>query len=289
MTMLTLSYHKALPVIVPSHETINLIVVGCGGTGSFLIPRLARLCLALQEKGLTISITLIDGDRVEEKNIPRQNFAMPEVGLNKSIALAGRHALAFGLDIKAIPDYFKPHFVTHQWNALTVIIGCVDNACARKQISEVICQGSSPGNRNEANHLWWLDCGNHGNGLAAGQVLLGNVNNFNLNIDCNDPQLPSFWVNLPSPVQQHPELIAPPVESSLKLSCAELTRQNAQALFINDRVAIEAVQILSEFLLVKRLRRFACYFDCESGSARSLYTDWETLAKFGARKQEPVA
>jgi hypothetical protein len=46
---------------------------------------------------------------------------------------------------------------------------------------------------------------------------------------------------------------------------------NSQSLSINQRVAAEAFDYLLQ-LTTGKLRRFATYFDLESGSGKSLYT-----------------
>lgn len=58
------------------------LVIGCGGVGSWLVPKLARL-----ERELL----LIDGDYLSEKNLDRQFFARADVGRLKAEALVDRY------------------------------------------------------------------------------------------------------------------------------------------------------------------------------------------------------
>lgn len=84
----------------------NVIIVGCGGTGSRLIPMVAQFmksCPAI----LDPFITLIDGDDVELKNLTRQNFIRPDIGRNKAMVLAERYGGAIDIPIMAIPEYYK--------------------------------------------------------------------------------------------------------------------------------------------------------------------------------------
>src|SRR5512143_3997366 len=76
----------------------KILVIGCGGTGGWVIPHLARLIKSLGVGSLTIA----DGDKVEPKNLTRQNFVASDVGEFKSIALAKRYSAAFGIPIRAI-------------------------------------------------------------------------------------------------------------------------------------------------------------------------------------------
>lgn len=49
----------------------DIIVVGCGGTGSHYIKELGRLLYGMKA-GDRVRLILVDGDSVEEKNLVRQ-------------------------------------------------------------------------------------------------------------------------------------------------------------------------------------------------------------------------
>ncbi len=78
---------------------------------------------------------------------------------------------------------------------------------------------------------------------------------------------PNFCINLPSPSLQHPELLQPLPEelASKRLSCAEIQARNQQNLFVNQQVAAIASEYLLALTLTGGLRRFATYFDGQSG------------------------
>jgi PRTRC genetic system ThiF family protein len=252
--------------------------VGAGGTGGWLIGVLARLMLCIESKtNKTASCTIVDYDTVEQNNIPRQNFQQSEIGLSKADVLAARYSLALGCKISAVAAAFSLRMLDSAWNKLTVIVGCVDNAAARTEISKCLDRnyGEPPP------HLFWLDCGNHA-GSSSGQVLLGTNNHFTLETAFDRKENPNFCVNLPSPALQHPELLqALPGElATTRLSCAEIQARNQQNLFVNQQVAAIASEYLLALTLTGGLRRFATYFDTSSGAMRSLYNCAETLNKF---------
>ena len=58
-------------------------IIGCGGVGSAIVP---SFCL-LKEPG---DITLVDGDKMERKNLNRQMFDASHIGQNKAQALAAQ-------------------------------------------------------------------------------------------------------------------------------------------------------------------------------------------------------
>ena len=90
----------------PLHPiTINLI--GVGGTGSLVLPRLARLDYALKlldHPGLMVFA--YDDDVVEEFNIGRQNFSVSDLGKNKAICITEKCNLSFGLLWESIPKKY---------------------------------------------------------------------------------------------------------------------------------------------------------------------------------------
>ena len=154
-----LSIINAKPIYF-NYPSVRIYVVGCGGTGSFLVPHLCRLANWFYDAGKQISITLIDFDRIEEKNLYRQNFCQAELGYNKAQALAVRYKAMFPkLKIGAIED--RSSAIKLDRSTPTVVIGCVDNAAARKSIEELMieCSGLMAHGLSQI-PCWWIDCGN---------------------------------------------------------------------------------------------------------------------------------
>ena len=264
-----LDYAQACKLLLPSYESIGLVLVGCGGTGSWLAPSLARVGRLLREKfQKKVMIFFVDPDAVEGKNVYRQNFCDAEVGMNKAISLAYRYGLAWGMDIMAIPKAFEGSYFPRDFE-LNIMVGCVDRAGARQDIAGFIS------NRSRA---WWLDCGNF---KAAGQVLLGGGDRYS---DRDPFQLPGYCSRLPIPSVQHPELLQEEIwipESEAGLSCADLAMRDSQGLAINQRVSAEASDYLVRMLLTRDLQKMATYIDLASGSSRSVYITPESVKTGG--------
>ncbi len=272
-----LSYSSSVPLIVPAFNHVEFILVGAGGTGGFLISAIARLMKEIESTtNKTTRCTIIDHDLIEQKNIPRQNFHPGDMGLPKAQVLAARYALAFGIRINALCQRFNAKTIQRSWHSLNVIIGCVDNAVARQEINECLCLSQE---HNRPLNTWWLDCGNH---RASGQVLLGSSNCFESKKAFNNYAQPTFCIHLPSPALLHPELLEVQLEEleTTPLSCAELLARNQQNLFVNQQVAAIASEYLLALTLTGGLRKFATYFDSNSGSARSLYISPKALERY---------
>ena len=260
---LNLDLANALPVLTIGYTEIELWLVGCGGTGSWLAPSIVRLGRVLSSKGKKVKLYFVDPDYVEEANVLRQCFCDAEIGLNKAKTLALRYAITWKMEVGAIAQPFDPDWVTPGYNTLALVTGCVDNARARQSIAQVL----ENNNQRLAPHTWYLDCGNS---RRSGQVLLGS----HLSTQSDDYQFnPLGCFRLPAPTIQQPDLLVPQPEEmeDNTLSCEQLALLNSQSLSINQRVATEAFDYLLQ-LTSGKLRRFATYFDLESGSGRSLYT-----------------
>lgn len=287
---LDLSHLNAKLVLPADYKTIEFWLVGAGGTGSFMAMNLARLAFELKLTGKRVNLNIVDPDTVEEGNIPRSNFCFAEIGLKKAETLAKRIAQAWGMEVGFVNEGYRPKILdskSDDWNAkhldsnkLIFLVGCVDNYLARKELHETIKL------YNERSYyavprIWWID---GGNGRDSGQVLIGN--RLDKKEICQSANKSPILSLLPAPSLQHPELLEPETlktkvqhnqRSTNGLTCAERIRLGEQSLNINQRVAVEMSEILSEFLLTQKLKRCAVYFDLESGSSRSVYSNPEAI------------
>ncbi len=270
--MAKLQFEQPLKLMLPAAHSTSIILAGCGGTGSWLAPAIARVGKILVERfQQDLKIFFVDPDRVEEKNIYRQNFCAAEIGLPKAETLAARYGLAWGIGIDAITTKLEKAAESHNLYAgLTLVVGCVDKTRARREILGMMSRAEI-----------WLDCGNAKN---YGQILCG-VNQ--AQAVKNPFSITGFCHTLPLPSVQHPELITPEPEeqgmplSEGTLSCAEMAMQDSQGLSINQRIAAEAADYLVRILVTKDLMKFASYIDLESGTTQSKYITEKAIKAYG--------
>lgn len=96
-------------------------IIGCGGVGSWVIPALVRL------PG-EFTISLWDGDTLEEKNLDRQLFSSTHIGMNKAAAIDLIY-IATMFDVNT--EYF------HDGSPVgdrSLILCCADNHSARRAV-----------------------------------------------------------------------------------------------------------------------------------------------------------
>lgn len=124
--------------------TRYIMVVGSGGTGSYLVEDLINY-LDLYKEGT--KVMLIDGDVLEEKNLERQGFLSDELGEMKSDAIARRMQTRLGDKVKLESKVgfvnsgkFAYDIITEDEdvdvNNITefILVSCVDNQYARLRI-----------------------------------------------------------------------------------------------------------------------------------------------------------
>ncbi len=91
---------------------MKVFIIGAGGVGSLLTP---TLCMLIGPG----EVTVMDGDKLEPKNMNRQLFGKGDVGRNKAEALASRYRC------NAIPRFYSFGAVEHA--RTDVLMVCVDN------------------------------------------------------------------------------------------------------------------------------------------------------------------
>ena len=252
---------------------INTTIVGTGGTGGFVAEALCRLMI-----GTPGTIVLVDPDRVEPHNVMRQNFYEHEIGEYKAEALAHRLARAFRRPI----DYRTDRFQSNGWRggyggAMTstnVVIGCVDNAQARKEIANAVGERSA---------TWWIDAGN---GKDWGQVLLGN-HRTDRGYAC---AFTNEWCyKVPLPTCQVPGLLDPTPPSVTDIDCAAAILLSDQDPTINQTMATATISLFKR-LVTGECDVMGVYVDQKRGTMTSQSVTPENIAQMtGADEGELMA
>lgn len=253
-------------------------IVGVGGTGSLAAEGLARLLLGYPQ----LRLLLIDGDRVEARNLGRQNFTQDDLWRFKSQALAERLARKYRTPVaySISPLEEKKHDLGRgPLTGCALVLGCVDNAAARSAIASHISTSQ-----------WWLDAGN---GAEFGQLLVGNADGRHL--EGAFDQEKGVCHALPLPTLVRPELLVPPgagtnssprqSETGTELSCAEAVAAG-QGPTVNTWMAALVVEAVRR-LLEGRLEWWQCYLELETMGLRTVPATPEGVARLlGIREKK---
>jgi len=266
---------NARSLLLPVTKGTRLVLIGCGGTGSWLAPHVVRIARLLREvRDQQVSVVFCDHDHVEEKNIFRQNFCEAEIGRNKALSLAQRYGHAWGIPIAAIDQRFSRAIATkndfapsYNDQQTSVFITCVDNNTARREIAK-LCE-SWP--------IWWVDTGNL---KTAGQVSVGRQL---FEKELSPLRLPSVTTWAPAPSLQFPNIIRDTSEevqpvNYTNMSCAELALVDEQGISINHSIASVAASLLAKMLVTKDLRYHCAYVSLDAGT-QFVYNSTRILRK----------
>ena len=219
----------------PMDVPVKIVQLGAGGTGGHIAPHLYRLLYAL---GRPARYIICDGDKVEEKNLLRQNFSPADLGENKARVLAERYSTVFGLEAEYVPAFIEKLETLmelirlNEWeldeNAyektkeMVILLGAVDNNKSRQLCHQAFCQSKD---------LVYIVSGN---GEFSGQVVCGvrrNGHTFFKPIGGVQPEMLKDTDKFPS-----------------ELSCAEASVSDPQSMAANITAAMVVVDMVYNIL-----------------------------------------
>lgn len=240
-------------------RAVKIHLVGVGGTGSALLPRLMQLHFAMLALGhpAGLHVVAFDNDTVSESNIGRQGFFPCDVGQNKAMLLINRLNMAWGTSWDGIPNRIKKSDRIQT----DIMIGCVDTRKARAAIL---------GSISESSHTYYVDSGNAEN---SGQVVIGEIGNKSI---MNNPD------RLPSVADLFPEMVNPELDSKDdRPSCSVAESLKKQSLVINTAMATEVFNILWTLLRTGTLNYSGKFINLDSGTGTPIRMDTDVWARMG--------
>lgn len=114
----------------------SIIIIGVGGTGSFLLTVLLRYLNSRSDVNQNFEVIIVDGDKYEEKNVNRQEFAHSRIGRNKADVQAEVYGKKFpNLRIVSVPKYLGEENIKQIIGEHSVVFCCVDNHKCRYMVS----------------------------------------------------------------------------------------------------------------------------------------------------------
>ncbi|QVK17744.1 ThiF family adenylyltransferase [Mycoplasmatota bacterium] len=208
----------------------GIMIIGAGGTGSALFQDLCRC-------DIKADIYLVDGDRVQTKNIGRQHFSKKHVKKFKAESLVDTATQALGLsNLYYCNQYIKENNVEEILSMLLphqkkVIVGCVDNHPTRKLIEEYFDNG------NKNSDYYYVDCAN---GQNAGEVVATFIDYRKVHGSYRSEYDP----NVLEDTTGADELVVEDEES-----CSDaIAAGNEQTIIANRKAAITALELITAYL-----------------------------------------
>lgn len=243
-------YYTHNYLLNPTHR-IQVMVIGVGGTGSFLLAELVALSQTLKELGKKpFQIKVFDDDVVEPHNVFKQKFFEADIGKYKAEVLVNRINRAYGSDVEF---YTEKLYDIHTANDTlpNIIISCVDNVQSRIQIDKSIKKNIAKRIGSGYNNIfYWIDCGNS---KDFGQVFLSSYTEKK-----KKDRLPSI-VDL-NPLMKD-DVTAP--------SCSMRAALLQQSFMINKMTGVLAIQMLATMFLDWRLEYSQIYFSLKKMSIKT--------------------
>ncbi len=229
------------------HRAVEVHVIGCGGTGSQLLPRLAQLskCMVALGHPHGLNVHVWDADTVSEHNCLRQNFFPCDVGHNKASIMVNRLNIGHGLAWRDEPRLFTRDALEHK--SVDFIIGCVDSKAARREIEAFALESYHTG--------YWIDAGND---AVSGQVIVGQYGK----AVADNP------MRLPLVSELYPEIVTGPDDNSPSCSARESILK--QGLATNAMAATWIYGWLAEALRHGQINYSGIFFNLATGRSSSI-------------------
>jgi PRTRC genetic system ThiF family protein len=255
-----------LPAHLLERRAIRVVVVGCGGNGSVMAMGLPYIHQALLLTGHTggLDVTLIDGDVVSPTNCVRQPFSQSEIGLSKSVVMASRINLFWGLQWNAIQEHLSK---SQKVEEADIVISCVDTRSARAGIEKLV--------GGNASVTYWLDLGN---GADGGQFVLGQPWN---------RRNPRRAERLRTASELFPEITDTTLQEDNAPSCSAAEALERQEPFVNQTLASHALALLSRLFRYGELDVHGAFVSVAHQRVQPLDIDQATWRK--ARKRRIIS
>lgn len=294
-----------LAVQLNPNKTKHFVIVGAGGTGGHLLPNLARIVSLQNEKLINereapSTITIIDADDVEEKNLIRQNFVASDISKNKAMVLANRYGRAFNLPIRYLDEYIqsKERFTEILMDIIgkekirtdVIVIDCVDNTKTRhflyhglKGLNEKIPSKRlktyflSSGNEERAGQVIFTPIDKKddlqsffdseegkGEGTFVNKTILSQIQSGTL------IESKVMW-NLPSPFEIFPESMRPKDKLPTEQSCAENAISAPQNISANLMASNILFNYLNKLVTGERVSEMCIFFSAKNNSMKTYY------------------
>lgn len=241
----------------------NIFIVGVGATGSQLLPFLTQLLNSCNRA----KITLIDRDKVEEKNLRNQKFNLYDLNQNKAQILADRYTAVYpSLKIGYVDDFILDkeqliNLINKDTHSIPVVVSCVDNNASRVIFNEVF-------NDKRIEELIYIDTGN-GTLNREGQTVVGYK--YTKRKSSND----GLYMNKKTYKVLKPvcdvfkEILEDDDTIDNLTGCAEVMNEHPQNISTNITSALVVFNILNDLIVHNKIEHNIVFFNVDDMSINS--------------------
>ncbi len=250
------------------NRPVNIILAGCGGTGSELLDELFRIhSLLLTLDGHGLNVHVFDPDEVSAPNIGRQRFLPCDIGHPKAEVLVSRLNSFAATQWHYHNQPYQPYQADQSGSSFDLLVTCVDTPKLRAEIgmskSKPVEDDPYDVGFGGSGEVLWLDCGNDSH---SGNVILGHI------------EQGDSSVKLPNVFDLYPMLAS--MDNVDEPSCSTAEALIRQDYGINRSVAREGANLLWQLFRNGQLKHHGSYIDVRMGSVSPLQIDekiWSTF------------
>ncbi len=224
-------HYTAAYLMNPTHP-ITISIIGCGGTGAYVVTQLAKISKALSQlSNIELSVKVYDDDIIEDHNVGRQLFSESDIGHNKANVIVSRVNRFYGLNWEAHIEKIEKYN-----GGSNILITCTDNLESRKMIHDWKIENFDKNSNREYEYcMYWLD---FGNSKDYGQHILSTFG------EIEQPKIRNTQPTLPDMFDMFENI----KEDKTEPSCSMLESLNQQDLFINLNLAVSGIGLLWKLL-----------------------------------------
>jgi hypothetical protein len=240
--------------LIKVDDGINIVLVGCGGTGGLIASQVLKIIGAVDPALQTrLRFVVVEGDTFEPKNLGRQLCIPPDMGKNKAKVIVSRYAGAY-----QVPDTcakFVDKFIETEndliallMNSYTnVVIDAVDKNKPRNIMHDAMKKFV------DDRIIAYLYCISCGNGEWSGQVGFGAALKHNRQMMTYTPGKTivdaPYHFSIPMPYVVWPELLDLERDKQEEaMNCADRAVANAQTMVANSFAATLAVNYVNAII-----------------------------------------
>ena len=232
---------------------ISIAVIGVGGTGSFLLHKLARLDLALKAYDMAgLHVEAWDPDVFTESNAVRQLMSPAFVGLNKAMVTITNINRYYGFNW----EYKESKYDFNPRDQRNIIITCTDNIESRLILYDKKMLHNTQA-RHEHSPYYWVDIGNK---KSSGQVIVSTFQKINQPFKKSGKIATIDYLH--DIIDIYPDYLN--IKDNDTPSCSARESLSKQGLFINETLAIYASELIRALLFELYLTVHGVFIDLES-------------------------